>query len=64
MLDDVRSPSAALSAEERSWQDMKPASLMTRVCAAAAIAVAVGVSVSHLLGADSAITAGVVIATP
>jgi hypothetical protein len=64
MLDDLRNPGPTLSDEERSWVEASPLVVVMKAFALAAIAIAIGVSVSHLLTSEAAVPAVGFVASP
>jgi hypothetical protein len=64
MLDDLRNHAATPSSEEQSWMGTNPVAIVARAFALAVVAIAIGISVSHLLANESAFSAGIVVATP
>jgi hypothetical protein len=54
MVDDLRNHDATPSAEELAWMSAKPFPVLLRALALAGVAIAMGVSVSHLLSQEDA----------
>ena len=49
MVDDLRDHDATPTEEELAWMSAKPVAMVVKALALAGIAIAIGVSVSHLL---------------